>query len=49
MRSVIAVSATAGTSDEFTVVNTWNRTGYFYIRVTGRGDAFNTSSPFTGA
>jgi hypothetical protein len=26
MRSVIAVSATAGTSDEFTVVNTWNRT-----------------------
>jgi uncharacterized delta-60 repeat protein len=46
-RSIVAVSATAGTSDESTVVNTWNSTGYFYIRVTGRGSAFNTSSPFT--
>ena len=28
-------------------MNTWNRTGYFYVRVTGRGGAFDTSSPFT--
>ena len=46
-RSIVAISATAGLSDEATVVNTWNRTGYFYVRVTGRGGAFNTSSPFT--
>ena len=36
-----------GLSDEATVVNTWNRTGYFYVRVTGRGGAFDTSTPFT--
>ena len=29
------------------VVNTWNNTGNFYVRVTGRGGAFDTSSPFT--
>ena len=29
------------------MVNTWNRTGYFYARVTGRGAAFDTSIPFT--
>ena len=45
-RSIVAVSATAGLSDEFSVVNTWNRTGHFYVRVTGRGGAFNTSIPF---
>ena len=36
-----------GLSDESSVVNTWNRTGHFYVRVTGRGGAFNTSIPFT--
>ena len=46
-RSIIAISATAGLSDEATVVNTWNRTGYFYARVTGRGGAFDTTLPFT--
>ncbi len=46
-RTIIAVSATGGLSDEATVVNTWNRTGYFYVRVTGRSGAFNTSLPFT--
>jgi hypothetical protein len=34
-------------SDESTVVNTWNRTGHFYVRVTGRGSAFDTSKAFT--
>ena len=46
-RSIIGVSATAGTGDESVVVNSWNRTGSFYVRVTGRGGTFNTSSPFT--
>jgi hypothetical protein len=34
-RSIVAISATAGLSDESTLVNTWNRTGHFYVRVTG--------------
>src|SRR6185503_12417405 len=46
-RSIVAVSATPGLSDEATVVNTWNRTGFFYVRVTGRGAAFDTTVPFT--
>jgi uncharacterized delta-60 repeat protein len=46
-RSVVAVSATAGLSDEATAVNTWNRTGHFYVRVSSRGAAFSTSAPFT--
>jgi hypothetical protein len=46
-RSIVAVSATPGLSDEATVVNTWNRTGFFYVRITGRGPAFDTSVPFT--
>ncbi|HTP45431.1 MAG TPA: choice-of-anchor Q domain-containing protein [Casimicrobiaceae bacterium] len=45
-RSVIAVSPTPGTGDKSLVVNTWNSTGNFYVRVTGRGGAFNTSTPF---
>ena len=28
-------------------MNTWNNTGNFYVRVTGRGGAFDTSTPFT--
>ena len=46
-RSVISVSAIAGTGDKSLVVNTWNSTGNFYVRVAGRGGAFNTSAPFT--
>jgi hypothetical protein len=46
-RSIVAVSATPGLADEATVVNTWNQTGYFYVRVTGRSGAFDTSVPFT--
>lgn len=41
------MSATPGTSDKSLVVNTWNNTGNFYVRVVGHGTAFNTSSPFT--
>ncbi len=46
-RSVIAVSPIAGTGDKSLIVNTWNSTGNFYVRVTGHGGAFNTSAPFT--
>ena len=45
-RSIVAVSANPGSGDEFTVVNTWNRTGYFYARVAGRNGAFDSSTPF---
>jgi len=45
-RTIIAVSATPGTASEFTVVNTWNSTGNFYVRVIGRNGAFNTTTPF---
>jgi YVTN family beta-propeller protein len=41
------VSANTGTGDESLVVNTWNSTGNFYVRVVGHGGAFSTSSPFT--
>ena len=46
-RSIIGVSATQGTADELVVVNTWNDTGRFYVRVCGRDGAFDTGSPFT--
>jgi YVTN family beta-propeller protein len=46
-RSIIGVSVAPGTGDKSVVVNSWNSTGNFYVRVTGRGDAFDTSTPFT--
>lgn len=46
-RSILAVSATPGTAGESATVNTWNNTGSFYIRVTGRGTAASTTAPFT--
>ena len=45
-RSLIGVSATPGTGDETVVVNTWNNTGSFYVRVTGRGGAFDPEDLF---
>ena len=46
-RSFIGVSATPGTGDETVVVNTWNNTGFFYVRVAGRGGAFDPDDLFT--
>ncbi len=46
VRSIIGVSAKAGTGDEVVVANTWNNTGDYYIRVTGRNGAFDVSSAF---
>jgi choice-of-anchor C domain-containing protein len=41
-RSIIATSMTPGTGNESVAVETWNSTGDFYVRVTGRAGA---SSP----
>ena len=46
-RSIIGVSATQGTGDESVVVNSWNNTGSFYVRVGSKGGAFDTGSQFT--
>jgi hypothetical protein len=46
-RSLIGVSATPGTANETVVVNSWNETGEFYVRVAGRGGAFDPSNLFT--
>jgi choice-of-anchor C domain-containing protein len=45
-RSLIGVSATAGTVNESVVVDSWNNSGYFYARVTGRNGAFSTSGQY---
>jgi hypothetical protein len=34
---------TPGTGNESVIVNTWNNTGDFYVRVTGRAGAFSTT------
>jgi hypothetical protein len=45
-RSLIGVSATPGTGDETVVVNSWNNTGHFYVRVAGHGGAFDSDDLF---
>ena len=45
--SVVAVSASAGTANETVAVNTWNNTGYFYVRVQGKNGSFDPDTPFT--
>ncbi len=45
-RSAIAISASDGTADEHIVANTWNNTGSFYIRVSGRNGAYDPGAPF---
>ena len=46
MRSLIAVSAFDGTTSEGILVNTWNNTGDFYVRVRGRNGAFSLGNSF---
>ncbi len=45
-RSLIAVSAHDGLQGEGIIVNTWTKTGYFYVRVRGRNGAYNYDNPF---
>ncbi len=46
VRSLIAVSALDGPSPESIVVDTWNNTGDFYIRVSGKNGAFDPEDSF---
>ena len=45
-RSLIGASAFEGTASEGILANTWENSGYFYVRVRGRNGAFSLSSPF---
>jgi len=45
-RSLIAVSAHDGTQGEGILVNTWTKSGDFYLRVRGRNGAFSPDVPF---
>jgi hypothetical protein len=46
-RSLLAVDADAGTSDKTVVANTWNSSGTYYVRVTGRNGAFSTDGAYS--
>ncbi len=45
-RSLIAVSAFDGTAPEGIAVNTWENSGYFYVRVRGRNGVYSLAAPF---
>ncbi len=45
--SLIAVSAQPGTGAESVSVNTWNNTGFVYIRVQGKNGSFDPTKSFT--
>ena len=47
MQSLVGVSAFDGTAGEGLVLNSWNNTGDFYVRVRGREGAFSLDSSFT--
>ncbi|MCC6905763.1 MAG: tandem-95 repeat protein [Anaerolineae bacterium] len=44
--SLIGISAFEGTSGEGIILNTWNNTGDFYVRVLGRDGAFSLNNAF---
>ena len=45
--SVVAVSGGTGTGNESVSVNTWNNTGNFYVRVSGKNGSFDPTKNFT--
>ncbi len=45
-RSLIGVSAFEGIAGEGIIVNTWDNSGDFYVRVRGRNGAFSLAAPF---
>ena len=45
-RSLIAISAFNGLVGEGLLVNTWDSTGDFYVRVRGRNGVFSSDTPF---
>ncbi len=44
--ALIAVSAFPGQTSEGLVLNTWNQTGDFYVRISGRNGAFSRADTF---
>ncbi|MGS2721296.1 hypothetical protein [Paraglaciecola aestuariivivens] len=46
IRALLAVSAQTGTGSEVVVADTWNNTGHFYVRVSGKNGASDFSTPF---
>jgi len=46
MRSLLGVSAFQGTASEGIRLNSWNNTGYIYVRVRGANGAFDQQTPF---
>ncbi len=46
VRSMVAFSGLDGTAAERAVVNTWNNTGDYYVRVRGRNGASSLARPF---
>ena len=47
VRALVAVSSNDGTADEHAFADTWNNTGSFYIRVSGRNGAYAPGQPFS--
>jgi hypothetical protein len=46
MRSLVAVEAQTGTGTERVSSDTWNNTGYYYVRVSGKNGEFDIENPF---
>ncbi|MEM7133726.1 MAG: Ig-like domain-containing protein [Chloroflexota bacterium] len=46
VRSILGVSAFSGLANEGIQLRTWNNTGEFYVRVSGRNGAFDVDTPF---
>ncbi len=47
LSSVLAVSALDGVANEGIIVDTWDNSGDFYVRVKGRNGVFSPDKPFT--
>ena len=47
IRSLLGISANDGTAGEHVFVDTWNNTGFFYIRVNGRNGTYSPAQPFS--
>lgn len=45
-RSMIAVSSHEGNQGEGIIINTWTKSGEFYVRIKGRNGAYDLDSPF---
>ncbi len=46
-KNILGVSSFLGLTAEGLILNTWNNTGDFYVRVSGRNGAFSLASPYT--